>query len=95
MIPGYLTSAHLPRRPSNSDRRPERACALQLRVQVEGFAGDYVDLLRVRRAARFANLDMVTARTQVHRLVVMRCACVGAIDEYSGILHFRVQLDLA
>ena len=91
MIPGYSTSGHPLRHPSNSDHRLERA--LQLRVQVEGLTGDYVDLLGVGRAARFANLDMVTARTQVHRLVVMRCAGVGAIDEHSSILHFRVQLD--
>src|SRR5664279_6418838 len=67
----------------------------QLRLQVQRLAGDYVDLLRVTGAARFFDLDVVAARTQVHRLVLMRRARVGAIDEHSGVLHLGVQLDFA
>src|ERR1035441_7581716 len=68
---------------------------LQFGLQVQRLAGDHVDLLRVARAARFFDLDGVGARTQMHRLVLMRRARIGAIDEYPGILHLGVQLDFA
>src|ERR1017187_1388142 len=72
-----------------------RRRVLQFGLQVQGFAGDHVDLLRVADAARFFNLDGVGARAQLHRLVLMRRARVSAIDEHPGILHLGVQLDFA
>src|SRR5476649_68189 len=65
----------------------------QLRVQVQRLARYDVDLLRVLRAAGFANLDAVAAGAQVHRPGFVRGARVGAIDEHLGVLHFGVQLD--
>src|ERR1017187_4201140 len=75
--------------------RTVRRRVLQLGLQVQRLAGDYVDLLRVAGAARFFDLNVVGARSQMHRLVLMRCARVGAIDEHTGILHLGVQLDFA
>src|ERR1700681_535793 len=62
-------------------------------MQVEGLARYHVDPLRVRSATPFANLDVVTAGAQVHRLILVRRAGVGAIDEHLRVLYLRVQLD--
>src|SRR5579862_8389072 len=64
-------------------------------MQMQRLAGYDVNLLGVRSPARFLDLDVITAGTQVHRLVLVSRTGVGAIDEHLGVLHLRVELHLA
>src|ERR1035441_8503942 len=68
--PSFIPSA-IPSVYSLTTRTVRRRVS-QLGLQVQRLAGDHVDLLRVADAARFFYLDGVGARTQMHRLVLMR-----------------------
>ena len=64
-------------------------------MQMQRLSGYYVDPLGVLHMAAFSNLDVIAAGAQVHRLVLVRRARVGAVDIYGRILHLGIQLDFA
>ena len=64
-------------------------------MQVDGLTGNHVNTLAERRLAVFADLYVIAAWTQVHRLVLVGGSRIGPIDEDLGVLYFRVHLDFA
>src|SRR5262245_37372343 len=59
---------------------------------MQRLAGHNVDSLSVLCTATFPNFDVVAAGAQIHVLVIVRRACVGAVDEYLSVLHLGIQL---
>ena len=49
-----------------------------------------VDVLIERRAIAFTDRNVVVARTQMHRLVVVRRSSERAVDEDLSVLHLGV-----
>ena len=54
---------------------------LQFGVQLQSFSGDNINPLGKLGPARFLDLNFVVARTQMHRLILVRCAGVSPVDE--------------